>query len=474
MTQNPLNDSSTQSPKTPGLKPALASALASLEVQLDQELARYRRARTGFRIPKQPPVGSYISGKSQQLPLISTTSAKTQPAVAVIKTNPPLASIPVNSQRNSIPATVKNDTSSAYLTVNSQASPDPTTAKSASSVSLTVNSQPNPALAITKTEELDKLKLSSITEPVKTQIPPPPPSPNSGSIVPAAIKATKSQNLLQPDSAPKQPDDYLESSEALLRSLTEEQLETKKPSNSGDSLLSPLGIGSMLLLLLASLTLGYVVFNPKTLPQLNLSKLFNSDSSLKTENTQQVETNTEPQSQPQITSIPKYPNLAAKEFPEVRDPNDVVGLKPKAQPTPITAANPIPNQNLRNPQAVLPNPITAPNPTDPTAITPVVPGQPLPPLNLPPTSTATTSPQPNETPAQPIAEIKPGADGFYHVVTDNQGKRALASARKIIPDAYLSPDKKYIYLGAVKTPEQLERQLRLLESKGIKARVEEP
>jgi len=38
----------TQSSKTPGLKPQLAAALACLEVQLDQELARYRRTRTGY------------------------------------------------------------------------------------------------------------------------------------------------------------------------------------------------------------------------------------------------------------------------------------------------------------------------------------------------------------------------------------------------------------------------------------------
>ncbi len=242
MTQNPLIDSGTQSSKTLGLKPPLAAALASLEVQLDQELARYRRTRTGSRTSNQPHVGNYISSQPQQFTALTTTSDKIQPSVVEIKTNAPPASVPTNPQEN-------------------------------------------PALATVNTEELDNHKIPSSPN-AKTQTPPPP--PNTSSIVPAVIKATKSENIVQPDNTPKQPDDYLESSEALLRSLTEEQPETKKPNNSGDSLLSPLGIGSMLLLLVASLTLGYVVFNPKSLPQLNLGKLFNDGSSPTGENTEEV------------------------------------------------------------------------------------------------------------------------------------------------------------------------------------------
>ncbi|MBE9035540.1 hypothetical protein [aff. Roholtiella sp. LEGE 12411] len=419
MTQNPLIDSSTQSSKTPGLKPALAAALASLEVQLDQELARYRRTRTGSRTLNQPRVGGYISSQPQQFTAITTTSSTTQQSVAEIKTNTSPASIPANPQDN------------AALTV--------------------------------KTQELDHLKRSSSLD-AKTQTPPPP--PNSSSIVPAVIKTTKSENLVQSDDTPKQPDDYLESSEALLRSLTEEQPETKKTTNSNDSLLSPLGIGSMLLLLVASLTLGYVVFNPKSLPQLNLSKLFNSDSSATGENTEEVGSNAQSQPQPEITSIPKYPNLAAKEFPELRDPNDVVGLKPKVQQTPIAVLNPVAPKNPVNPQVVLPKPI-ADQPTNAIATTP------LPNLNSSLTPTAETSPRKSATPLKPNAEIKPAADGYYHIVTDNQGLSALASARQVVPDAYLSRNQKFIYLGAVKSKEEVERKLQELEAKGIKARIQQ-
>ncbi|MEH2168880.1 MAG: hypothetical protein V7K41_19925 [Nostoc sp.] len=454
MTQNPLNDSGThQSSKTPGLKPALAAALASLEVPLDQELARYRRTRTGLVSSNQSRVASYMSGQPQPLTAIPTTLGATQSSATEIKTNVPPASVPVNPEMNSAPPTAKIDVPPASVAVNPEMNPAPVTAK---------------------IEELNNLNVSSTSNAAKTQtqLPPPPPNFNS-SIVPAIVKNTKSENHLQPDDSPKHPDDYLESSEALLRSLTEEQPETKKSRNSSDSLLSPLGIGSMLLLLVASLTLGYVVFNPKSLPQWNLGNLFNGNSSATPENTVEVGSNVQPQIQPPSTSIPKYPNLATEEFPEVRDPNDVVGLKPKVQPTPPVAPNPVVPQNPANPQAALSDPNTALKPTKPTALAPIPTLQSLPSLNLPPTSPTKTSPKPIATSPQPNAEIKPGTDGFYHVVIDNKGA-AFASARQVIPDAYLSPNKELIYLGAFKTKEQVKQQMKLLEAKGIKARVQQP
>jgi hypothetical protein len=454
MTQNPLNDSGTQLSKTPGLKPALAAALASLEVPLDQELVRYRRTRTGLVSSNQSRVASYMSSQSQPLTAIPTTSGTTQSSVTEIKTNVPPPSVLVNPQGTPAPATAKIDGPPAS--------------------SVAVNPESKPAPTVAKTEELNNLNVPSTSDSAKTQtqLPPPPPNFNS-SIVPAIVKNTKTENLLQPDDTPKHPDDYLESSEALLRSLTEEQPETKKPSNSSDSLLSPLGIGSMLLLLVASLTLGYVVFNPKSLSQWNLGNLFNGNSSPAPENTEEFGSNVQPQSQPPSTSIPKYPNLAAEEFPEVKDPNDLVGLNPKVQPTPAVVPNPVVPQNPTNPQVALPNPNTALKPTNPIALAPVPMVQPLPPLNLPPTSTAKTPPKPLATSPKPNAEIKPGTDGFYHIVINNQGA-AFASARQVVPDAYLSPNKELIYLGAFKTKEQVKQQMQLLQAKGIKARVQQP
>ncbi|MGI2903259.1 hypothetical protein [Tolypothrix sp. VBCCA 56010] len=395
----------TQSSKTPGLKPQLAAALSCLEVQLDQELARYRRTRTGYNIPNQSRVSNNAPQPQQTaIAALDQASKKAVPTPTllqqqtVLQPNTPSASVEVETPQ-SMPAAT------------------------------TVNTElPKPP----KVEIIDKTDT---------------PNEANGSIVPAVVKSDKTENTPS-EVPPKQPDDYLESSEALLRSLTEEP-QKRKPSNS-DNLLSPLGIGSMLLLLVASLTLGYVIFNPKSLSVFGFGDKSqpNSPPTASTTNVKNTE-KTKPETP--STPIPKYPNLATDEFPEVNDPNDVVGLKPKPKPTPTA----------------IPSPVAARIPANPP-VAPTQQAQPLP--GQIPTPKATTSPKPE----LPLTQMKPSADGFYHIVIDNQGASAFASARQVIPDAYLSPDGKFIYLGALKTKEQVKQQMQLLQSKGIKARVEQP
>lgn len=399
MNQNLTIDSDTQLSKTPGLKPALATALGSLEVQLDQELTRYRRARNGIRQTKQVGVENYISYLPQQLNTITEAVEKTQPSVSEIKTKAVLPE--------------------------------------------------NPTLQLDNHEEINDIPISSSQESRKIQTPPPQPNTISSIVPTTKVKAVEGETLVTTNNPPKYPDDYLESSEALLRSLQEEKTQTKKPRNSGESLVSPVGIGSILMVLLASLTLGYVVFHPQTLPRLDLSKLFNRVFSLTSENTQVAENNSSPHTspidQPEIKLIPKYPNLAAREFPEARDLNDVIGLKPKVKPTPT----------------VIPQPITIE-----ASVNPV-----LPPASVPNVSPI---PKPTETLAELNTQIKPSDDGYYYIVADNQGDNALAQARQVISDAYLSDGQKHIYLGAFKTEEEAKQRLQQLQAKGIKARVRKP
>lgn len=398
MSQNPLMDSGMRSPKTPSLKPALAAALGSLEVHLDQELTRYRRSRMGVRATSQPSVQSYITNPPADVTGKTTTDNHTHsPILEISNYTTPILETPLEQPA---PNTTKIETPQH----------PPTSADTAS----------------------------------HTQIPLPPPN---AAIVPTPTQ-TSQNNKLVADDTPSHPDDYLESSEALLRSLTDEQTsEEEQPVNTSDSLLSPLGIGSMLLLLVASLTLGYVVFNPKSLPQLNLSKLFNSSSSPTPGNPEAVTKNPQSELQPELTPIPKYPNLAAQEFPEVRDPNDVVGLQPKVQPTPLTPFNP---------------------PTIPTPIAP------LPPVAVSPLPTLQPLPNPATTPPQTTTEIKPAADGRYFIVADNQEASSLTTAKQVVPDAYLSTNQKLIYLGALTTKEEAEQRLKQLQAKGIKARIQQP
>jgi len=302
------------------------------------------------------------------------------------------------------------------------------------------------------TEEQNYLQVPPTPKSSKRQTPPPPPNPvtsfaertkSRSSIVPTTIQTAGSENILPTDSNNKEPDDYLESSEALRRSLTEEQTEVNKSDNFKDSLLSPLGIASLLLMFVATLSLGYVVFSAKTVPQFDSSKSSNNISSPTAENTEVLESNAQAPT-PEITAIPKYPNLAAREFPEVKNPNDVVGLKPKVQPTPTALPTSL----------IIPPPIS-----------------PAPPINSAPTTTEKPLSKAVSSLSPQKKEIKPSTDRLYYIVADNQSNGALSAAQLVVPDAYLSNNKKFIYLGALKTKEEAEQRLQQLESKGIKARL---
>jgi hypothetical protein len=387
-----------------GLKPELATALASLEVQLDQELIRYRRARNGFKQTKQFGVGSYTPNQRQQLNGMTEAWGKFQLSLPEINTN---------------------------------------------AISLE-----SPVLKTDNQEEISHSTVSSIQESGKIQTPSDPSPKSISSIVPAKAQAAENETILSKENASEHPDDYLESSEALLRSLKEEA-EAKKLSGSSD-MISPVGISSILLLLLASVTLGYVVFNPKTLPQLNLGKLFNGGSSTNIENTAITESNALPIAQPEITPIPKRPNLAAREFQQVRDPNDVVGLKPKVRATPTEIPKTI---KVRATPTEIPKTIAVSTPENPVV----------------PVDSVSSAPTPKltQTLSAVNAEIKPSADGFYYLITDNQSDNALAAAKQVVPDAYLSPNKKYIYLGALKTKEEVKLRLQQLKVKGLNASVQQ-
>ncbi|BAZ37238.1 hypothetical protein NIES4101_31590 [Calothrix sp. NIES-4101] len=419
MSQNPLMHSGSQFSRTPNLKPALAAALASLEVQLDRELARYRRMRGTSRTSNQAqPVNSHAS--QAQYATSTVTSSKHEIAegselenaaapTPQIYSSPSLTyvpEIPTPPPPPPIPKVADNGVNTGL----------PTTSDIPSSSSSIVPSHIVPA---------DKPK----TEPNNSEIEVPPTS---------------------------QPDDYLESSEALLRSLTEETSpEEKRSKTNNDSLLSPLGIGSILLLLAASFILAYAILN-RSLPfGLNggLGKGNNTTSSQ--ENT--VTTENSGQTPAEVRALPKYPNLAREEFPEVNNPNDVVGLKPKSSSIPTTPENPPAIQN-QIPQNQIP---TEQAPQQPAPVAPVVP-------------TTAVSPSPAQVEGVSIDEAKPSADGFYHIVIENNDPNALANARKVVKDAYLSDDKKLVLLGAMKDKQGAQRLLDEMKSKGINARIRQP
>ena len=386
-------DSDTKSSPTSALKPELAIALGSLEVQLEQELTRYRRNRNSIRQPK--------------------------------KANPdtPIA----DQDQNSNSTSEKSTTSESATTEFNQ--------------NILISSTPKPDLETPQLEEIDHIQGGSAQDTVTT-FTPLEKANLSSSIVPTK-QTTEDETIISTNTPTTHPDDYLESSEALLRSLQDQEPETKKPNNYNDTLLSPLGIGSMLLLLLASLTLGYVVLNPQTFPQFNFSQLkfWNFNFSSNNQEPEVNENNTTSTSTDRLDITP-VPNLANSEFPEVKNPKDVVGLKPKPKPTPTTIPQPT---NVNRPQ------------------------QPIRPTALP-----AVTPNPQETLPGLDDDIQPSADGYYYLITDNQGNDALAQAQQVVPDAYLSDGKKYIYLGALTDKEEVKQRLEQLKAEGITARVRQP
>lgn len=398
MSENPLINSGAQSSKTIGLKPPLAAALASLEVQLDQELARYRRTRIGYRTPSPPRASISTNSKVQPFTVMSATASKTQSlaeenlkesfrkyGLVMGKTHTPSTLLP----KKSILPETKIHPPKPPVQIQDQVRASDTILDALLSPEI---SQP-PTPASSKTEHLQSHVDSIPSNSAEAQISP----PSNDIVVRTQIQQpSQSQRENIPNSqenTSKKPNDYLKSSEALLKSLVEDEPKTQAQSNSNNSLLSPLGIGSMLLLFLGSLTLGYIVFNFKSLPQMSFERLFQQNASSTGQKKAENNKNVNPVAQPTFTPIPN--------------------LKPNSTPN----------------------------------------------------STATTSQKPD-------TEIKPSADGFYHVIIDNQSDTAFASARRVVPDAYLSPDGKIIYLGALKKKEQALTLLQELQAQGINAKIQ--
>ena len=93
-----------------------------------------------------------------------------------------------------------------------------------------------------------------------------------------------SRSIDRDDSHEQGAEGYLESSEELLRSLAQEEADAESERSGLENLITPFGIGSMLLLLLASGMFGYLVMNPTTFASIGstLSRLFQSSPPIAT------------------------------------------------------------------------------------------------------------------------------------------------------------------------------------------------
>lgn len=300
------------------------------------------------------------------------------------------------------------------------------------------------------------------------------------------------------------PNKYLESSEKLIESLDEEKAEPAVERSLAASLLTPLGLSSMLLFLLSCTALGYAVMHPSSLAKMaGLNRLLDRTTPSPSDNPGTTAT-----SDTSTKELPKAPNLASKEFVEL-DLSTLSNVKPTASsiaspspkasipPNPAappgpSAAVPIPTedgnpargreQGLNNLSTALlpsPSPSTAQSvptlPTLPPTPSPAQPATASPAATAAPVAAAPATTSPAAT-AAPLGRPIRATDGFYYVVTDYTNEKALQQARTAVPDAYVRNFSKgvKIQMGALNDAASAERLAKELQAKGVKPQYYQP
>ncbi|WP_421655431.1 SPOR domain-containing protein [Leptothermofonsia sp. ETS-13] len=487
MRQFPKIESPAEVPAIQPLHPILSSALASLDIQLEEELARYRRMRVN---PNRASRRTNRRSASKPLDLIRVAASgdggfspeTVSPAIAT------LAQDGVDLQRvppvNPPDRTADHSVSSPYSGDGAVIAP-----------------------------HLQTSDLAIAPQPPESPLASDPPNGTSLSQeqIEAIVKPLNPQSL----------DDYLESSEELLRSLTEEEAAVQAERGFVQSLLTPLGAGSMLLMLLSSAMFGYLVMNPSSVGRLFTAG--NSGSGGAGSN-QSIQTGMI-SPQPNLMISPQ-PNLAAQEFKDLnlntlgtlkadssvpRSPSNLTSSvtsspapKVPGQPTitstrlgsagsPGTATTgnqpPAPSAPLatRSEAAAPPRQVAPPvktyeppqsartyaEPRQSTASTK--------PVSIP-SKTRSYNPAPEvrkSTPVPPVgssAEARSSSSFDRKVVTHYDSDRTLEEVKKVVPDAYVRnfPDGARIQLGAFTNEAEAEARVQQLRNQGISAEVYKP
>ncbi|MEG4004763.1 hypothetical protein QUA41_15205 [Microcoleus sp. Pol11C1] len=301
------------------------------------------------------------------------------------------------------------------------------------------------------------------------------------------------------------PNDYLESSEKLIESLDESKAEPTVERSLAASLLTPLGLSSMLLFLLSCTALGYAVMYPSNLVKMaGLNRLLDRTSPSSSDSPPSTSI-----SDTSTKELPKAPNLVSKEFVEL-DLSTLSNVKPTVSPIPSPSPKasipptppappgpsgvvPIPTEDGNPPRgreqglnnlstALLPTP--SPSAAQPVPTLPTLPQTPSPaqpaatsPATASPAQPAATSPATaSPAAASPLGRPARAADGFYYVVTDYTDEKSLQQARTAVPDAYVRNFSKgvKIQMGALNDPASAERLVKELQEKGVKPQYYQP
>jgi hypothetical protein len=518
-----------------GVHPILGAALDSLDVELEEELTRYRRQK--HRMARQV-------GHKQHIPTWKPTYRSVQkPAIDLpFHTSPPVLDQPEANQLQHLvrQTEVVNQTLRQESRQTFQQMPDARSATQQNratvkgvnpEVDVWADADPTPNQAhpgqgvsessVERSLEQPLQPLQQSTRPL-TQVsasavggklttvsarsqsqdsPSLPPEESEAALTPSSAlvvqphRSIDSAGFSDPSagfSDPEDsPDDYLESSEELLRSMGEETLDRayEQETTLLDSMLSPLGIGSMLLLLLSTATLGYVVMHPSSLDFLTAPEQSRSES-------------TDSIASPTPTGsgfVPDSPNLAAEEFvdlnvnnlstlPKPSRPNSVASPLPNA---PTTGASPVPGMAVspqlpqtgsQTPDSYssyaqpAPNPAPVVPPSAPPAPVSVAPPAYDPPVAYEPPATI-DYPPPIDYPPEVAASTPTSSSApYYYVVTPYSGDPSLENAREAVPEAYVRnfDAGASVQLGAFSDPAKAEELVQQLESQGIPAEIYHP
>lgn len=465
------------------LHPALILALDNLDVQIEEELARYRRRR---QLPPDLARTPWTASKPASVRLPRPRLGDPLPEPAQQQVQRMLDIQRAAAQTTMPPVELRREVPSK---VNAPVRPSESQAAEAMTQPPLVADEAAVPRSVPLGFAAGAAGIAPYTHPDLADFEPS-----------AAIQKFVHHPL--PADTPTGYDGYLDSSEELLRSIAEEDPDLRaepEPNRLLDTLLTPIGIGSMLLLLLSSVTLGYVIMNPTSL-QIGTPDEPSGDS-----------TGTQtPDSAPSETADrTPSPNLAAEEFVDLNLDNLGTlprGSSPAAKPsspaaTPQPANRPksAPTQNptvsvppVYSLPEVAPAPMPAvtvpsqpaistpaPAPAVPPAVAPE-PVAPLPPL--PEVSTAPLpAPAPTEVAPAPVEPIAPSATApapnYVYVMTDYSGDTSLQQARTVVPDAYvrnLPSEGARVQLGAFSEEEKAQELLQELQQQGIPAEIYRP
>ncbi len=555
MRRSPSIEPFTPSPNVQ-LHPTLQAVLDSFDVQIEEELSRYRRqrrqphARPQRQARLQDPTALGILNQSIQLPQLGSSLYEASEPLT------PTANRTGQPTKPNLPAQVGVPVWSSQPPVPRQPSAPTQPASSRSLQSAADYSAADYKATDYRATDYgaaERYRVSApnrAPEPIASDLTPAPPEPapepssaqiasysNQYDLSAYAPNSTLQRLMYQAGmtsvaasnsgqaaiAVPEENlEDYLASSEELLRSIAEEtrQSADREPNTMLDTLLTPLGVGSMLLLLLSSTTLGYVMMNPASV---GLSGFNNSSVPASQPAPTAVQTMRGPAAANQ--ALPS-PNLAADEFvdlgldtlstiPRSREqrPKATTGAKPASSEAKPAAKSASPSEvavdssaasSVEPPATVvmptvvdstrLPELPPAPAP-QPSMSTVVVPARP-PISETPPAISANiapVSPEPIRTapppiPPAPLPAVEPApsvatapapeaAQGRYYVMTDYSGDASLEQARTAVPDAYVRnlPDAgAKVQLGSFNDQAGAEGLRQQLQQQGIQAEVYQP